>query len=104
MPSKQEKLLSCIVSDNLKWYLRMSSSQWPDSLTVNGYCEDHIFPFTAGLDEQGSQVSDRLFKVYFYKDNFGEVVLYYSDAAGVLSNHTVGAQDSNIQEATVLAQ
>ena len=30
--------------------------------------------------------------------------LVYSEAAGVLSNQTVGAQDSTIQEATVLAQ
>ena len=42
--------------------------------------------------------------LYFYKETFGEVWLAYSEAAGVLSNHTVGAQDSTIQEATVLAQ
>ena len=40
----------------------------------------------------------------FYKKTFGEVWLAYGEAVGVLSNHTVGAQDSTIQEATVLAQ
>ena len=60
-------------------------------MDVRTTCSTHFNP-----EEQGSQVSDRPFKVYFYKETFGDVWLAYSEAAGVLSNHTVDAKDSNI--------
>ena len=66
-----------------------------------GGCEDYLFH---SLQVKMNRAARSVTGLYFYKETFGEVWLAYSEAAGVLSNHTVGAQDSTIQEATVLAQ